>query len=94
MESVNPEIAKDLVSEREVLIYPNPTTGILRVEIPDIDSRDRCEMVVYSMSGQRIVSVILDSDGTEIDITSSPDGIYILSIIVNGESSSWKIIKK
>lgn len=84
----------EMLSEKEVRIYPNPTEGDLSVEIRGYEDSDQCSFTIFDMSGRQIVSSKADAAVTQIDITGSPDGMYVLNIVLNGRQTSWKIIKK
>lgn len=84
----------DMLSEKEIKIYPNPTEGLLKVEISGYEDLDDCRFSIYNMSGQQIWTSYVRSPLTEVDITSRPNGMYIFLIALNGEESTWKIIKR
>lgn len=84
----------EIISEKEIRIYPNPTNGDLSVEITGYEDSDICSFLIFDMSGGMILSTKADSPVTRLDITGKPNGMYILNIDVNGRQSSWKIIKK
>lgn len=88
------EYFSDMLSEKEIKIYPNPTDGLLKVEICGYDDPDNCKISVYTISGQLVLASDVTSSLTEVDITTQPDGMYIFLIVLNGEESTWKIIKK
>ena len=81
------------LSLRHVTIYPNPTKGQLMVEITGGESFEGASFTVYSISGS-IVCNLSELDAVNIiDLSQCPNGMYMLVIRVDGESSSWKIIK-
>jgi len=84
----------EMLSEKEIRVYPNPTVGDLSVEIIGYEDADKCSFQIFDMSGSRIASASAESPVTHVDITGRPDGLYILNIVINGKQSSWKIIKK
>lgn len=93
-DSADGQYFSDLLSDKEIRIYPNPTDGHLKVEIRGYDNSDSCELSVFSMSGQQILAANPDSSFTDVDMTSQANGVYIFLIILNGKESSWKIIKR
>ena len=46
------------------------------------------------MSGAKVCSASSDETPVTMDISSSPDGVYILHISLNGSDTTWKIIKE
>lgn len=88
------ESYSEMLSQREIRIYPNPTDGQLKVEISNLDQSDECNLSIFNANGQNVQSVKSKSSIAEFDISNQPKGIYILVILINGEKSTWKIIKK
>ena len=82
----------ELISHR-ITIYPNPTDGNFSVEIGNPETIEQVSITIYSMSGTIIYRDDEPDAVNEIDITSSPDGIYLLIIRTDEETSTWKIIK-
>lgn len=88
------EFLSDSLSERNIRIYPNPTQGLLRIRIDQLSEEDICSIRLFSLSGQQILVMPLQTTETELNISDQSNGIYILQIVLNGEASSWKIIKE
>lgn len=88
------ECYSDMLSERTIRIYPNPTKGKLRVEIAGYENSDQSVLRIFNVSGQQILSTHVTSSWTEVDISSQTNGIYILHLSLNSKETTWKIIKK
>ena len=84
----------DMLCDHNIKIYPNPTEGTLRICISGIQNSDDGSLTVYTSQGAQILSKDIKSENIDIDISSQPSGIYLLRIIINKNSSTWKIIKK
>lgn len=84
----------DLLSEKTIKIYPNPTDGFLQVEISRLDDGDRCDLDVFNLSGANIIHQNVNEQLTDLDLSSQPNGVYVLKIKINNDETSWKIIKK
>ena len=70
-------------------IYPNPVKDIVNVTCEDIDGIN-----LYNTIGQKIKC--LDTKGCEtiqIDLSSLPDGVYILQAVSNGCTITRRIVK-
>jgi hypothetical protein len=83
----------EILSELLIKIYPNPTTGLIRIEIQNLPVDETANITLYELSGKLIISK-QTSVSTEIDITGQPAGIYLLKIVAGKEQTKWKIIKK
>lgn len=84
----------EVLNERAIKIYPNPTKGMLKVNIPLQEGQESPILKLYSSSAQLVRSVKATSESTSLDISSQPNGLYLLHIIIGKEESTWKIIKK
>lgn len=85
----NPTSIKNIdENKNEFKLFPNPTSGILRIERLRADQENRIS--VYSANGILIKTMTSNSAIEEIDLSSQSSGLYLLNI--NGES--FKIVKK
>lgn len=85
----------DTFGERSIQIYPNPTQGLLYIEITGSEESETHTYTLYGMNG----SMILNGKGTgsnpiHIDMSRYTNGIYLLVIKSDGEQNSYKIIKE
>lgn len=94
LDDSTPEYFSEMLSEKNIRIYPNPTHGHLKIEILSWDNADRCFFRLYNSVGQQVLSIRASSSNTELDISYYPDGLYILHIALNEKKTAWKIIKK
>ncbi|NMH27656.1 T9SS type A sorting domain-containing protein [Flavobacterium silvaticum] len=72
-----------------IRIYPNPSTGIFKLEIPS-------GIVAYTVSdlnGRRILSGNVNAS-ENIDLSGTEDGIYLLQLSSENTSISKKLIKQ
>lgn len=84
---------EEKIGFREIKIYPNPTNGILKVAIPDLNSIE-AQIQLYDLNGKLAARQINLTTLNEIDITSLPAGVYVLIISIGYEKKEWKIIKE
>lgn len=68
--------------------YPNPVNDLLFLEISGVDMPFQAE--IYNLHGQIVLS---ESKSAPIDISTLAKGVYIVQVIVNGQSYHTKIIK-
>jgi hypothetical protein len=75
------------------LIYPNPSKGLIKIDISNIPLNSITEMKLYDLSGLEKSSKRNFESHSEIDISQLKDGIYILRIKINEKIFDWKIVK-
>lgn len=84
----------ETINEREVSIYPNPTKGVLRVEIKGKLPEKPIKYILADLSGKIIASIQSEDMEHNFDMTNYVPAIYLLRIIIDEKSSVWKIIKE
>ena len=97
---VNEFVGLTNLSTQEVLIYPNPTTGVfivetlqgfknlVRFEITDITGK-----IIYN-STRGHAPLYIENTLLQIDISNQPAGIYFIQFQNNKTVLTTKIIKK
>ena len=84
----------DLHNEVDLSVYPNPTTGIITVDI--VKSNDYVKATLMNNLGQVILTKEYNSTNTiKLNINESPNGVYFLVLeSKDGILNTKKIIKK
>ena len=93
LKEVDKEIEKGAESELKTLIYPNPTKGVLKIEIVNLPLDSKTEARLYDLSGTELIVRKNFENYYEMDINRLKDGIYILRVVINDVATDWKIIK-
>jgi len=91
--SVQEDFSEEQLGEVQVRIYPNPTHGHLKVVLQGVDEVQGT-IEVYDTQGKRIVRLPNAEHENDIDLSPQPNGIYLMRLTINGEVSTWKILKK
>ena len=87
-------IFEEELPEMKISITPNPTQGLLQVEISNAETLQGAEILLYNPQGLLIKQLGNLSEMTTFDISAQPDGIYVMQIVLNKNNiSTWKIIK-
>jgi len=88
------DIFKEELPEMKISIAPNPTRGILHVAISNAKTLQGAEIRIFNPQGRLIKQVNDVFEMTTLDISTQPNGMYIMQIVLNNkEISTWKIIK-
>ena len=81
--------------EREIRIFPNPTRGMLAVEIRGGETTDAVRLSLFDMQG-RLLQTIESSVGViqQIDMSAYPSGTYVLQLRVGEQTLNYRIIRQ
>ena len=86
---------EQLTADLQVKIYPNPTSGMLNIEIIGLNSDDRApQIAVFAQSGQQLLTLTAAGVPTTVDLSPFPAGIYVLQLTIREKHQSYNIIKK
>jgi PKD repeat protein len=72
---------EQLIAEASVSVYPNPSTGIITIQIADESIKD-FTVEVYDALGRKIISEVSYNGSGEYttDLSANPEGLYIIRI--------------
>ena len=84
----------DMLSEKQIRIWPNPTEGHLKVEIQGLAPEEKACLRITSMSGAVVNVKETTSPVSELDLSHCINGIYLLHIATGRQETTWKITKK
>ena len=84
-----------LDGERQIKIYPNPTKGMLAVEITGGNTDDNIRLSLYSLNGTQLQS-FQSAIGTtlQVDMSAYAPATYILRLRAGDKPTEYKIIKQ
>lgn len=89
-----PSVYEEELSETKVTIYPNPTRGMLKVDISGVEKFENAQISLYDLTGKLLQQWGGISQSNAIDLSERTPGMYIMQVAYNGKISSWKIIKE
>jgi hypothetical protein len=84
---ISPSTSVNELTNGNIKLYPNPTTGI--VNINGIESGKRIR--VYNAMGVTVRDIVSSSNNAVIRLDDEPAGMYLINIENNG---SFKMVKK
>jgi plastocyanin len=86
----------DLISNKQISIYPNPTTGNFVVQYKGTTTQNvkNASMEVYNLRGEQICSLPVLSEKTSVDLSDLTSGSYFVRINDNEKTYSKILIKK
>jgi photosystem II stability/assembly factor-like uncharacterized protein len=77
-------------------VYPNPTTGLVKIDLPEEMIHSDCLIRIYTLNGKQVWSTTAKSSGTStrsIDLSSINNGTYLISVTSGDINYTGKIIK-
>jgi len=89
-----PTYVEQIAADLQVRIYPNPTQGLLQVEIIGNDNDNKTQITVFNQSGKQVFAAKTAGQLTPVDLSGVPAGTYIMHLIIREKSEIYKIIKK
>ena len=81
----------ETVIENKVSIYPNPIKDVVTVQLGNLKD---VSLVVYSLTGEIVYQATNINTTTHQFELNSAAGFYMLSVIANGSSKQYKLIKE
>ena len=86
----------DRNSSDDILIYPNPTTGIFNVVVNN--NQESVFISVFNMQGSEIINAELTSNegnkALQLDLSHQPSGVYLVRVINGASLKLEKIVLK
>lgn len=76
-----------ITEESSILLFPNPAVDFLNIQ-----TQNQGVLEIYSISGQLILSEVINAGTTQKDITNIPSGSYITRFITNIGVQTSKIV--
>ncbi|MFC2104884.1 T9SS type A sorting domain-containing protein, partial [Bacteroidota bacterium] len=74
----------------DLKVYPNPTNGVVTIELPD-DFNKNYDINVYNLSGAQVYSAVINRSDNRLNLDELKEGLYIIRLENNGEVYSQKI---
>lgn len=82
------DVFKDGVN---IIIRPNPAESVMKVEVRNAGISD---LELYNLAGTRLINKKISQGITDIDVSSLPQGMYLIRFKGSGITYSRKFVKK
>lgn len=83
-----------IINEVNISILPNPNGGKFKVLMSGTDENISASLLLHNLSGTLILKKENMTKITDVDISKQNNGTYFLSIIINDQKETWKVIKQ
>ena len=87
-------VVTEPLGERTITVYPNPTKGILSIEIKGGNIEEVIHLYIYNGQGAMLYSAVAQQGLNPLHLTNYPSGWYILRVQSPENSKEFKIIKE
>lgn len=79
--------------EEYIIVYPNPTTGIVNIQAKKLDEFHIIELMqVIDINGKVVKEFKMAPTKFSVDLRGLPDGVYFLKIKTNIQTETYKIV--
>ena len=78
-------------SERKVMAYPNPTSGIIHVQT---EGQSMVEVQVFDLFGKMLFQQSIGETEFSVDLSNYSSGTYLLRIISNEGVETVKVVRE
>ncbi|HYG49707.1 MAG TPA: T9SS type A sorting domain-containing protein [Flavobacteriales bacterium] len=75
----------NLVETVDVIAYPNPTTGLVKFRLLSEEYLENTQVMVYDGAGKLVAGKAFEGNEVMIDLTRFDSGVFVYSVISNGE---------
>lgn len=86
-------ISENEIFENQFVVSPNPTSGILKIDLPEglIDAENQLELI--SITGEKVGIYSVNGASTIIDVSELAQGLYFVRLIHEDISLMQKVVK-
>jgi YD repeat-containing protein len=89
-----PLLEEQLATDLLVKIYPNPTEGLLQVELSEMETDETAQLALFGLNGENLLQTTATSQLTPVDMSKYPTGVYVLRLVIRGNPVDYKIVKQ
>ena len=83
---------EEAIGENNVKIYPNPTKGMVTLQF---DKPVKTGLYRLSdLSGKLLLDGTITTSIFTLDLSRYENGVYLLTLTLDGQTDTWKIIKQ
>ena len=88
------EMQENTLANLQVRIYPNPTYGLIKVEIENLPLTCNGSIIVLDVNARALFQNDNIQSNMLVDFTPYAPGNYSMILIINGKKKEWGIIRQ
>ncbi|MEA4937002.1 MAG: T9SS type A sorting domain-containing protein [Paludibacter sp.] len=93
-QSTDSTVVQDMMGERTITVYPNPTRGNLGVQITGGNTEEEIRLIIFGGQGVQLYNSNVQQGINTVDMTAYPKGWYILRVQAGEKRKEFKVIKE
>ena len=83
---------EEIVGENNVKVYPNPTKGMVTLQLGKPVKAGLYRL--SDLSGKLLLDGTITTSIFTLDLSRYENGVYLLTLTLDGQTDTWKIIKQ
>jgi len=87
-----PDAINEKVDDLLFSVYPNPSGGIVHVQLLESQTTDS-RIVVFDLSGRIVMEKLVSSENEQVDLSSQAKGTYFLQVISGNSRGIKQVIR-
>lgn len=84
----------DQIDQIIIKIYPNPSKGLITVDISNLPENVPASLSICNIEGKSLEYIDVQMPSNHFDLSSFPNGIYVLRVTAGTNKAEWKIVKE
>ncbi|MDG1477233.1 MAG: T9SS type A sorting domain-containing protein, partial [Vicingaceae bacterium] len=85
-------VTESIVNEDGLLVYPNPSSGIINFKLPEIINSNNTQLVIFDITGKVMLNTSFNTNSKQLDVSSYPKGIYFYQLTTGEERYKGKVV--
>jgi hypothetical protein len=86
-----------VISQATMEIYPNPTEGLVMIQLAGVDENSQAWLSVYDLAGKQLTTLdwskYINTNHT-LDLSAYPAGMYLVQVMTGSEVMTEKVVKQ
>ena len=82
-------------NENQVKVYPNPSTGILYIQVDQATQASNIAIAIYNSVGELVYNTAATAENRtsyKVDLSNKPSGLYIVEVTADDKVTTQKVI--
>jgi hypothetical protein len=91
--AVEDTVNNSIAVKHEIKVYPNPTKGLITLNIANLGKDDEVMMTLHNINGDLIFSPTITDEESTINMSNHPNGTYFFASYYRSSFRNVQIVK-